>query len=118
MPARDLESMSMFPAMMNLADDLTDFGETAAVVENLDLVITVDTSMGHLAGALGKPAWILIPKAADWRWMLEREDSPWYPSVRLFRQQKPGAWDQPLDRLRSALGRELAGAMAEGAVAG
>ena len=95
------------PAWLNLADDLTDFGETAAVVENLDLVITVDTSMGHLAGALGKPAWILIPKAADWRWMLEREDSPWYPSVRLFRQPEPGAWDEPLDRLRPALSARL-----------
>jgi tetratricopeptide (TPR) repeat protein len=114
MPARDLPTMSQFPGLVNLADDLTDFGETAAVVENLDLIITVDTSMGHLAGALGKPAWILIPKAADWRWMLEREDSPWYPSVRLFRQPKPGTWDEPLDRLRAALSRELAGSRAEG----
>ena len=102
------------PWLDDSADDLTDFGETAAVVENLDLIITVDTSMGHLAGALGKPAWILIPKAADWRWMLEREDSPWYPSVRLFRQPKPGTWDEPLDRLRAALSRELAGSRAEG----
>jgi Flp pilus assembly protein TadD len=117
MPSRDLPTMSQFPGMVNLADDLTDFGETAAVVENLDLIITVDTSMGHLAGALGKPAWILIPKAADWRWMLQREDSPWYPSVRLFRQPKPGAWDEPLDRLRAALGRELAGSLAEGVAA-
>jgi ADP-heptose:LPS heptosyltransferase len=77
-------------------------------MENLDLVITVDTSMGHLAGALGKRAWILIPKAADWRWMLEREDSPWYPTVRLFRQPRPGAWDEPLSRLRAALAAELA----------
>ena len=93
--------------------DLTDFGETAALIENLDLVVTVDTSMGHLAGALGKPVWILIPKAADWRWMLDREDSPWYPTVRLFRQQKPGAWDEPLDRLRAALREQLAGSLAE-----
>jgi hypothetical protein len=113
-PARSLAVMSMFPGMVNLADDLTDFGETAALVENLDLVITVDTSMAHLAGALGKPVWVLIPKAADWRWMLEREDSPWYPSVRLFRQQKPGAWDEVLERLRLALGRELVGSLAEG----
>ena len=111
MPSRDLETMARFPGMTNLADDLTDFGETAALMENLDLVVTVDTSMGHLAGALGKPVWILIPKAADWRWMLDREDSPWYPSVRLFRQQKPGDWDGPLARLRSALSRELAGAV-------
>jgi hypothetical protein len=113
-PASSLAAMSMFPGMVNLADDLTDFGETAALVENLDLVITVDTSMAHLAGALGKPVWVLLPKAADWRWMLEREDSPWYPSVRLFRQQKPGAWDEVLERLRLALGRELAGSLAEG----
>jgi Flp pilus assembly protein TadD len=106
-PARDVEAMQRFPGMADLSNDLTDFGETAALVENLDLVVTVDTSMGHLAGALGKPVWILIPKAADWRWMLHREDSPWYPSVRLFRQQKPGAWDEPLGRLRSALSREL-----------
>ena len=82
-------------------------------MENLDLVITVDTSMGHLAGALGKPVWILIPKAADWRWMLDREDSPWYPSVRLFRQQKPGEWGPPLEAMRVALARELSAVMAD-----
>lgn len=108
MPARDIELLPRFNGMTDVADDLTDFGETAALMENLDLVITVDTSMGHLAGALGRPAWILIPKAADWRWMLEREDSPWYPSVRLFRQPKPGAWQEPIDRLRSALAEYLA----------
>ncbi|MEA2726682.1 MAG: hypothetical protein QOF70_1157 [Acetobacteraceae bacterium] len=113
MPARDLETVARFPGMTDLSDELTDFGETAALMENLDLVITVDTSMGHLAGALGKPAWILIPKAADWRWMLDREDSPWYPSLRLFRQQKPGAWDEPMGKLRAALSRELAGSRAE-----
>lgn len=112
MPDRDLEIMPRFAGMTDQADALTDFGETAALIENLDLVITVDTSMGHLAGALGKPAWILIPKAADWRWMIDREDSPWYPSVRLFRQQKPGDWDGPLGQLRSALRTELAGAPA------
>jgi hypothetical protein len=109
MPARDLETMARFAGMTDLSETLTDFGETAALIETLDLVITVDTAIGHLAGALGKPTWILIPKAADWRWMLDREDSPWYPSVRLFRQQKPGDWDVPLDTLRSALGRQLAG---------
>jgi ADP-heptose:LPS heptosyltransferase len=107
MPARDIPSLPLFPGMTDLSGDLADFGETAALIENLDLVITVDTSMGHLAGALGKPAWILIPKAADWRWLLEREDSPWYPTVRLFRQQKPGAWEGPLQRLRAALAEEL-----------
>ncbi|HEY1411559.1 MAG TPA: glycosyltransferase family 9 protein, partial [Rhodopila sp.] len=114
MPARDQETLARFPGMTDLADDLTDFGETAALMENLDLIITVDTSMGHLAGALGKPCWILIPKAADWRWMLEREDSPWYPSVRLFRQQKPGAWDGPINRLRDALSQVLARSPTQG----
>jgi ADP-heptose:LPS heptosyltransferase len=98
--------------MTDISADLADFGETAALIENLDLVVTVDTAMGHLAGALGKPAWILIPKAADWRWLLDREDSPWYPSVRLFRQQKPGDWDGPLQRLRAALAAELDRGMA------
>jgi ADP-heptose:LPS heptosyltransferase len=70
-------------------------------------VVTVDTAMGHLAGALGKPVWILIPKAADWRWLLDRDDTPWYPTARLFRQNKPGAWDEPLHRLRGALSVEL-----------
>ena len=117
MPDRDLDMIPNFRGMTNLADELTDFGETAALMENLDLVITVDTSMGHLAGALGKPVWILIPKAADWRWMLDREDSPWYPSVRLFRQPRPGAWDETLGRLRAALTAELAGSLMESAAA-
>ncbi|PPQ33307.1 glycosyltransferase family 9 protein [Rhodopila globiformis] len=104
---RDLPNLPLFPGLTDLGADLADFGETAALIENLDLVVTVDTSMGHLAGALGKPAWILIPKAADWRWLLEREDSPWYPSVRLFRQPKPGDWNEPLQRLRVALAEEL-----------
>ncbi|OYV34198.1 MAG: hypothetical protein B7Z80_21870 [Rhodospirillales bacterium 20-64-7] len=108
MPARDLDVITRFPGMVDLSNDLTDFGETAALIENLDLVITVDTSMGHLAGALGKRTWILIPKASDWRWMLDRDDSPWYPTVRLFRQPRPGNWDEPLVRLRSALAEALA----------
>ena len=118
MPARDLDSIQRFPGMTDLSEELTDFGETAALMENLDLIITVDTSMGHLAGALNKPAWILIPKAADWRWLLNRDDSPWYPSVRLFRQPKPGEWNEPLARMRSALAAELARSPAETATAG
>jgi ADP-heptose:LPS heptosyltransferase len=107
MPAADLETMKAFNGMSDLSNELTDFGETAALIENLDLVITVDTSMGHLAGAMAKPVWILVPKAADWRWMLEREDSPWYPTARLFRQAKPGEWDAVLERLGAALVNEL-----------
>ncbi len=103
MPDMDREAIPRFNGMADLSDELTDFGETAALIENLDMVITVDTSMGHLAGALGKPVWIMVPKAADWRWQLDREDSPWYPSARLFRQAKPGEWDPVLGRLRSSL---------------
>ena len=75
------------------------------MIHNLDLVISVDTSVAHLAGTMGKPVWLLLPHVPDWRWLLDREDSPWYPTMRLFRQQKPGDWDVPLDRLRSALSR-------------
>ena len=71
----------------DLASDLADFSDTAAAVEALDLVITVDTSVAHLAGALGKPVWVLLPWVTDWRWMLDREDNLWYPTMRLFRQQ-------------------------------
>lgn len=85
-------------------EELRDFGDTAAAVSLLDLVIAVDTSVAHLAGALGKPVWILLPYSADWRWLLEREDSPWYPSARLFRQAVAGDWDHVIGRAA----RELA----------
>jgi hypothetical protein len=108
MPPADMEHVAKFAHMTDLSQDLTNFGETAAVIENLDLIVTVDTSMGHLSGALGKPVWIMIPKAADWRWLLGRSDSPWYPSARLFRQDKPGAWDPILAEVRTALAEEVA----------
>jgi ADP-heptose:LPS heptosyltransferase len=106
-PDADRETMSAFAGMTDLSNDLTDFGETAALIENLDLVITVDTAMGHLAGAMAKPVWIMVPKASDWRWMLDRDDSPWYPTARLFRQAKPGEWDPVLSRVTDALAVEL-----------
>jgi Glycosyltransferase family 9 (heptosyltransferase)/Tetratricopeptide repeat len=99
----DAASMSLFPGLADISGELTDFGETAALIANLDLVITVDTAIGHLAGALGKPVWILLPKAADWRWLLERSDSPWYPTARLFRQQTPGAWEPVIAETAAAL---------------
>ncbi|MEJ0020098.1 MAG: tetratricopeptide repeat-containing glycosyltransferase family protein [Acetobacteraceae bacterium] len=107
MPAADLASLALFPGMTDMSADLGDFGETAAVIANLDLVITVDTAMGHLAGAMAKPVWIMLPKASDWRWMLGRSDSPWYPTARLFRQTTPGAWDPVLAEIVSALAQEL-----------
>jgi Tfp pilus assembly protein PilF len=92
----------------DLSDRLGDFATTAAIVERMDLVITVDTAMAHLAGALGKKVWTLLSEPADWRWLLDREDSPWYPTMRLFRQPAPGDWDAVFDRVESALRNELA----------
>jgi ADP-heptose:LPS heptosyltransferase len=89
--------------MPDFADQLTDFGETAALIADLDLVITVDTAVAHLAGAMGKPTWVLISKAADWRWFLTRTDSPWYPTIRLFRQSESGQWTRPIQALADAL---------------
>ena len=81
--------------------------DTAAIMKNLDLIITVDTAPAHLAGALGVPVWVALPFAPDWRWLLEREDSPWYPTMRLFRQKKPGDWDEVFARLMDAVTRLL-----------
>jgi ADP-heptose:LPS heptosyltransferase len=80
-----------------------DLADTAALVAGLDLVITTDTCVAHLAGAVNKPVWILLPHLADWRWMQETEASPWYPSARLFRQSRPGDWCEVLDRVIAAL---------------
>jgi len=94
------------PAGMKLIDltaDLNDFADTAALIDNLDLVISVDTSVAHLAGAMGKPTWILLPYSPDWRWMLGREDSPWYPTARLIRQAAPGDWTPVVARVVEAL---------------
>lgn len=89
------EQLHVEPKVMDLVDwtdDLGDFADTAALIENLDLVIAVDTSVVHLAGALNKPVWVMVPFAPDWRWLLDRSDSPWYPSMRLFRQGTRGDW--------------------------
>jgi len=80
-------------------DDLSDFADTAALLANLDLVITVDTAVAHLAGAMGKPVWLLLPFSPDWRWMLNRNDTPWYPTMRLFRQPSPGDWESVINRV-------------------
>ena len=89
--------------LTNVALDLTDFTETAAAIQNLDLVISVDTSVAHLAGALNKPVWIVMPPAKDWRWLKNRSDSPWYPSARLFRQHKSGEWEGVVADVGAAL---------------
>jgi len=89
--------------IVELTTHLTDFAETAALVSCLDLVITVDTSVAHLAGALGRPTWILLPWTPDYRWLLDRDDSPWYPTARLFRQDETRAWDNVIARVHVAL---------------
>jgi tetratricopeptide (TPR) repeat protein len=87
------------------SSELKTFSDTAALIANLDLIISVDTSVVHLAGALGRPVWVLLPQMPDWRWLLDREDSPWYPSARLFRQQGGEGWGEVIDRTAAALVR-------------
>lgn len=89
--------------VIDFSKELVDFMETAQLIENLDLVITVDSAVAHLAGTMGKKTWILLAFDADWRWQLEREDSPWYPTVRLFRQRKFNDWKEVLARVKTAL---------------
>ena len=87
----------------NLGGEFENFNDTAAALENMDLVISIDTSVAHLAGALGKPTWVLLAYAADWRWLLDRVDSPWYPTMRLFRQQCKGDWTGVIAEVQKAL---------------
>jgi tetratricopeptide (TPR) repeat protein len=94
--------------IVNLEEESGDIVDTAAAIQNLDLVISVDSLVGHLAGAMGKPVWLLLPFSPDWRWLLERENSPWYPTARLFRQPRPGDWESVMARVVEAL-RDAAG---------
>jgi tetratricopeptide (TPR) repeat protein len=89
--------------LIDWTDELNDLADTAGLIENLDVVITADTVVAHLAGAMGKPVWILLPKVPDWRWGLERADSPWYPAARLFRQDVRGDWTGPVKQAADAL---------------
>ena len=92
----------------DLGPRLGDFADTAAVLAELDLVITVDTAVAHLAGAMGRPVWVMLPHAPDWRWILGRDDTPWYPTMRLFRQATPGDWAGVVARIRTGLDERLA----------
>ncbi|PKR51860.1 tetratricopeptide repeat protein [Thalassospira marina] len=99
------------PAGMNvisLSDEIEDFEDTAAIFQILDLLISVDSSPVHLAGAIGRPAWVMLPFVPDWRWLLDREDTPWYPSVRLFRQPRAGDWHSVIANIRTALVEKFA----------
>ncbi len=101
--ASALQGFSAADRITDLSGELEDFADTAAAIAALDLVITVDTSVAHVAGALGKPVWVLLAFAPDWRWMLERADSPWYPSLRLFRQSQIGDWQGVFTQVTQAL---------------
>jgi len=82
---------------------INDFSDTAAICELMDLIISVDTSIVHLAGAMGKKCWVLLPYAPDWRWMIDTGQSPWYPSLRLYRQKTKGVWDEVLKQVSTDL---------------
>jgi ADP-heptose:LPS heptosyltransferase len=98
---QDAATLAGNPRIASIGDELRDFDDTAAVLGLADLVISVDTSVVHLAGAMGRPTWILLPFSPDWRWMLGRDDSPWYPTARLYRQPAPGDWDSVIARVRA-----------------
>jgi hypothetical protein len=105
-----VEQVPFAPPTIDLSDwsaELTDLADTAALIDNLDLVITIDTAVAHLAGAMGKKTWLLLMKQPDWRWMLDRGDSLWYPNMRLFRQARPGDWTSPVNEVALALAETL-----------
>src|SRR5207237_2672097 len=105
--ASELAALGSERGVLDIGDELEDFGDTAAAISYLDLVICADTAVAHLAGALGKPVWLLVPKPSDWRWMETREDSPWYPTMRIFRQAERNDWSGVVDRVAEALEEEI-----------
>jgi ADP-heptose:LPS heptosyltransferase len=101
--AEQIRQLDLGARIIDLQPEIADFSDTAAIVANLDLVISIDTSVAHLAGAMGKPVWILLHNSPDWRWLLGRDDSPWYPTARLFRQSRHGNWEDVLIRVEHEL---------------
>ena len=99
----DRSVLASYAPVMDVSDELDDFADTAALCELMDVVISVDTSVAHLSGALGRPTWVLLPFSPDWRWLLDRDDSPWYASVRLYRQPAVGDWEAVLTRVMADL---------------
>jgi hypothetical protein len=103
----DVPALAMYQGIRFFGHELRDFCDTAALIEEMDLIISIDTSVLHLAGALGRPAWVMLPFAADWRWLMQRRDSPWYPTMRLFRQPVSGDWTSVVDEVRAELAAHL-----------
>ena len=97
------------PRFADLGGEIEDFADTAAILATLDLVVCVDTAVAHLAGALGRPVWTLLRDGGDWRWLERGERTPWYPTMRLFRQERPGSWAAVVAEVRAALMRLRAG---------
>jgi hypothetical protein len=102
-PAQELSKAPWATGIVDLAPMVDDMGDTAAQIAKMDLVITVDTAIAHLAGALGVPVWVLLPYTPDWRWLQDRPDTPWYPSMRLFRQSQPGDWTSVMEAMTAEL---------------
>lgn len=101
---RDLAGRAMPATFTDLGPEIGSFADTVSIMQNLDLIVSSCTAPVHVAGAIGRPTWVLLPFAADWRWLTGRDDSPWYPTVRLFRQSEPGRWDDVVGRVAEALG--------------
>nr|WP_279331591.1 MULTISPECIES: tetratricopeptide repeat protein [unclassified Desertifilum] len=99
----DFLALQDYPRIVDLGDRILDFAATAEIISQLDLIITVDTAIAHLAGAMGKPVWVILPYTPDWRWMFDRTDSPWYPTMHLFRQPQPGDWKSVLVAVKNTL---------------
>jgi ADP-heptose:LPS heptosyltransferase len=99
----EADLLANYPNIIDVHEHLSTFGDTAAVIHQLDLIISVDTSVAHLAGALNKPVWILLSDNANWRWFINRSDSPWYPSATLFRQNVFNQWNNVITDLKKSL---------------
>ena len=101
--ADEIKLLNLGSKIIDLSDHLDDFSITANVIESLDLVITTDTSVAHLCGAMNKEGWVLVPRPADWRWMQEGASTPWYKSLKLFRQDKQGSWATVITEIEKEL---------------
>lgn len=115
--AAELDPHLKRPNVFSMTDKLTDFAETAAIIDQVDLVIAIDTAVAHLAGSLGKPVWTILPFGGEWRWLFRREDTPWYPNMRLFRQRILGDWRPVFQRMGAGLA-QMAGAAGDKAESG